>query len=460
MVDSIFVQKFDDWELLLINDGSSDSCAKIIDDYAGEDSRIRAFHKENGGTYSGFNLGIEQAIGKYIVFACADDTFMLNAFEVIARQADEYDYDIIFIPVITSTCDENQNILRYNVYNKSVSEPVKIIGKTNVENNWFSFLGLANNPINVYKSSIIKKYRFREDYYGADVLMNTAIADEITSAACSNENLYNHFVYSDVNSEHHNISQNKYYDYMHEMYNEFYITSTNLFSKWNLLDQEILICLANFRMVYLTKNELYQINAFNNNHTPSENIDIITSYYDDIILEAAVATQSLPNVDESLFCAIDTLFQNNQISDDFDNPVVQIIRLLNGNNNFEQIKSQIANGLLDYRNPYRIGFESYKTLCTKHPKIANTELLEYLETERTARKLLFNGKFESALDAVMLLFGSIFSTPEQYVILALCGYHLGLIEDSKNAVETGLDIFPNYMRLEELRDIINIERNN
>ncbi|MCL1988253.1 MAG: glycosyltransferase family 2 protein [Firmicutes bacterium] len=455
MVDSIFVQKFDDWELLLINDGSTDSCAKIIDDYAGEDSRIRAFHKENGGTYSGFNLGIEQAVGKYIVFACADDIFMPNAFEIIVRQANEYDYDIIFMNIDTSTCDNFQNIIFSDIHQNKILSSIKIIGKINVEENWRILIqhNLTSNPINVYKRDIIKKYRFREDVYGADVLMNIAIADEITSMSFDAQFLYRMFIYN-TNAENFNVSVGKYYEYEHDMFNEFYINLTNLYTKWNLLDEEIKIGFAESRIYHLKSQQLHNIYAFNNKHTPAENIEILTSYYCDIIFQAANISQTLHEVDELLFNNINSIFQNNSIADDFDNPVVRIIRLLNKHSQIDEVKHELSSALLDYRNPYRIGFETYKTLSANHPQIVNRNLLNYLETERTARKLLYTGNFEQALDTVIQLFESAISTPEQYVILALCGYHLGLTEDSQNAVETGLDIFPNYLRLEELRDKI------
>ncbi|MCL1987242.1 MAG: glycosyltransferase, partial [Firmicutes bacterium] len=67
-VDSVLIQKFENWELLLIDDGATDSCPQIVDDYAKSDSRIKAFHKANGGCNSAFNVGLAQATGKYVTF--------------------------------------------------------------------------------------------------------------------------------------------------------------------------------------------------------------------------------------------------------------------------------------------------------------------------------------------------------------------------------------------------------
>lgn len=77
-IDSILAQTFTDFELLLIDDGSKDSSGKICDEYAEKDSRIRVFHKENGGVSSARNLGIDKAIGDWIFFSDADDELFLD----------------------------------------------------------------------------------------------------------------------------------------------------------------------------------------------------------------------------------------------------------------------------------------------------------------------------------------------------------------------------------------------
>lgn len=65
-VDSILLQTFTDFELLLIDDGSTDKSVDICDKYALKDSRIRVFHKKNGGVSSARNLGIKKSSGVYI----------------------------------------------------------------------------------------------------------------------------------------------------------------------------------------------------------------------------------------------------------------------------------------------------------------------------------------------------------------------------------------------------------
>lgn len=72
-IDSILSQTFENFELLLIDDGSTDKSGVICDKYAEIDSRIEVFHKLNGGVSSARNLGLENAQGKWIIFIDSDD---------------------------------------------------------------------------------------------------------------------------------------------------------------------------------------------------------------------------------------------------------------------------------------------------------------------------------------------------------------------------------------------------
>lgn len=72
-IESILTQTETDFELLLIDDGSKDKSGLICDEYARKDSRIKVYHKENGGVSSARNLGIEKANGEWICFIDADD---------------------------------------------------------------------------------------------------------------------------------------------------------------------------------------------------------------------------------------------------------------------------------------------------------------------------------------------------------------------------------------------------
>nr|WP_279512673.1 glycosyltransferase family 2 protein [Luteimonas aestuarii] len=72
-IDSVLAQTHADWELLLVDDGSSDGSAGIIAGYAARDGRIRPVHQANGGVASARNAGIDIATGDYIAFLDSDD---------------------------------------------------------------------------------------------------------------------------------------------------------------------------------------------------------------------------------------------------------------------------------------------------------------------------------------------------------------------------------------------------
>ena len=72
-IDSVLNQHFADFELLLVDDGSTDNSGEICDIYAQKDSRVRVFHQRNAGVSTVRNNGLENAIGKYIAFVDSDD---------------------------------------------------------------------------------------------------------------------------------------------------------------------------------------------------------------------------------------------------------------------------------------------------------------------------------------------------------------------------------------------------
>ena len=72
-IDSILAQTFTDFELLLIDDGSKDNSGTICDEYAARDSRVRVFHRDNGGVSSARSLRLDNAQGEWITFVDSDD---------------------------------------------------------------------------------------------------------------------------------------------------------------------------------------------------------------------------------------------------------------------------------------------------------------------------------------------------------------------------------------------------
>lgn len=75
-IDSILAQTFTDFELILVDDGSPDSCPALCDAAAAKDSRIRVIHQKNRGLSGARNAGLDAAEGEWIAFVDSDDTIM------------------------------------------------------------------------------------------------------------------------------------------------------------------------------------------------------------------------------------------------------------------------------------------------------------------------------------------------------------------------------------------------
>lgn len=165
-LDSILNQSFQDFEILLINDGSTDGSPAICDEYAAKDWRVKVFHKENGGVSSARNLGLDHANGEWITFVDSDD-FLNDNFidEKLNRYLKNLSFDLIINNAfIYSTINKYQ---RYSFVERTLTTKdfLKYYGLTIVDTPWAKF----------FKRSIIKKSQifFNEQFnLGEDLLFN------------------------------------------------------------------------------------------------------------------------------------------------------------------------------------------------------------------------------------------------------------------------------------------------
>ena len=97
-VESVINQTYKNIEILLIDDGSTDSTAKICDDFAKKDNRVKVVHKTNGGVSSAWNAGLDNATGDYIAFVDGDDWVDKDYIQELYNALKKYDADI-------SVCD-------------------------------------------------------------------------------------------------------------------------------------------------------------------------------------------------------------------------------------------------------------------------------------------------------------------------------------------------------------------
>ena len=80
-INSVLAQTYSNWELILVDDGSTDSSGEICDTYAQKDSRVKVVHKINGGVSSARNIGLQMIKGKYLTFIDPDDFINIDTYE-------------------------------------------------------------------------------------------------------------------------------------------------------------------------------------------------------------------------------------------------------------------------------------------------------------------------------------------------------------------------------------------
>lgn len=84
-IDSVLIQVFQEWELILVDDGSPDNCPAICDEYAKKDKRIKIIHKQNGGLVSARLAGFQNARGEFLIFLDSDDWLLPDALSVLYK---------------------------------------------------------------------------------------------------------------------------------------------------------------------------------------------------------------------------------------------------------------------------------------------------------------------------------------------------------------------------------------
>lgn len=109
-IDSIQRQTIENWQLLLIDDGSTDGSPAMCDEYAARDKRIQVVHKSNGGVSAARNDGLELVQGKYIGFVDADDWILADMYEKLVDCAEQNSADIVMCDAKTVYADGREEL--------------------------------------------------------------------------------------------------------------------------------------------------------------------------------------------------------------------------------------------------------------------------------------------------------------------------------------------------------------
>lgn len=105
-VQSIQMQTYSDWELILVDDGSPDCCGEMCDQFACQDPRIRVVHKTNGGLADARNAGTAVALGEYIVYVDSDDWVAPQMLELLLTQAQSTSADVVVCDLLKTSNED------------------------------------------------------------------------------------------------------------------------------------------------------------------------------------------------------------------------------------------------------------------------------------------------------------------------------------------------------------------
>lgn len=107
-LESVVGQTYKNLEIILVNDGSTDSCGMKCDEWSKKDERIRVFHKSNGGLMNAWKYGVIRAQGNYIGFVDPDDWIDLNMYETLLDGVVENDVDLVFSGILYEKGDKTE----------------------------------------------------------------------------------------------------------------------------------------------------------------------------------------------------------------------------------------------------------------------------------------------------------------------------------------------------------------
>lgn len=152
-IESVKKQSYSRWELILVNDGSTDESGSICEEFSKSDSRIRVLHKSNGGVSSARNLGLNYISGDWVTFIDSDDEMLQYALESYVRVI-EHDIDIIRGGFERVKSNRTFAISCNNIKSHIKEEIIRLCDQTRYETYLWN---------SCFRVKILKNVRFRED---------------------------------------------------------------------------------------------------------------------------------------------------------------------------------------------------------------------------------------------------------------------------------------------------------
>lgn len=114
-VESVLKQTMQDFDIILVDDGSTDSSGKSCDELAEKDNRIKVIHRKNGGLSAARNTGFSAATGTYVYYLDSDDWIKSDTLEKLTATAEKEKADVVFFDafVFFTNCEPDPNVYRY-----------------------------------------------------------------------------------------------------------------------------------------------------------------------------------------------------------------------------------------------------------------------------------------------------------------------------------------------------------
>lgn len=152
-IESVQKQSYTNYELVLIDDGSTDHSSQICDEYASIDPKIRVIHKNNSGVSDARNKGLDICKGQYLMFLDSDDCIKENCLKILFENIQKYNADIVSGITVDSSY-KCKNGEKYEIWKKG--EGIK----ESLSDNHFAYAVWAK----LYRREVIGNTRFRSEY--------------------------------------------------------------------------------------------------------------------------------------------------------------------------------------------------------------------------------------------------------------------------------------------------------